>query len=366
LLDKICSREAQIEAGIDGQTVRRILERLATKARTSQSGFGPLNREQVVSAFLEICGYQPDERGLIILQRLPGLGIDRADEGTRVFLDEFLVDACRAGDVAEFVADPFGMNTQVFRGSEFGLGALGIGVCLIRMAEKRISAGQLNAVLRKVADASDARVLLLDLVSLAMDMDCKIESQLLLRDLFVPSLELSGATNDYSGLKFQRCLFGHLALDADVVAERLPRFEGCYIDELEGRASLRDLPKDVFNSECEIQRYSEAPETTDSITSMDLPLGCRVLLTVLRKIYLRAGSGRRENALHRGLDHHARRLVPQVLRILQSEGLIAPYKRSGDMTVWVPDRTQAARVNKIIASPRTCGDGILVKVADLT
>ena len=61
VVDRVCSREAEIEAGIDGQTVRRMLERLATKARRGQSGVGPLSREDVIAAFAEICGYQPDK-----------------------------------------------------------------------------------------------------------------------------------------------------------------------------------------------------------------------------------------------------------------------------------------------------------------
>ena len=51
LLDRVSEREARIEAGIDGGTVRRILERLATKARDSQGGLGPLKQESVVEAF---------------------------------------------------------------------------------------------------------------------------------------------------------------------------------------------------------------------------------------------------------------------------------------------------------------------------
>ena len=90
-----------------------------------------------------------------------------------------------------------------------------------------------------------------------------------------------------------------------------------------------------------------------------------MLLTVLKKIYLQSGSGRKENALHRGLDHHSRRLVPDVLRLLQTDGLISKYKRGGDLTIWIPDRAFMARVAKIIASPSACGDPLLVKAADL-
>lgn len=57
LLGKIAEREAQIETGIDGPTVRRILERLGTKARSSPDGLGPLSADDIVAAFNEICGY---------------------------------------------------------------------------------------------------------------------------------------------------------------------------------------------------------------------------------------------------------------------------------------------------------------------
>ena len=67
VLDRVCDREAGIEAGIDGQTVRRILERLATLARQSQSGLGPPSPEKISSAFAEICGYQPDEKRSLLL-----------------------------------------------------------------------------------------------------------------------------------------------------------------------------------------------------------------------------------------------------------------------------------------------------------
>ena len=72
-----------------------------------------------MAAFAEICGYQPDEKGFILLQRLPGLGIDRAEEGTRVFLDEDLADTCKAGDVSLFMSDPFNAPAEIFRGLDW-------------------------------------------------------------------------------------------------------------------------------------------------------------------------------------------------------------------------------------------------------
>ena len=87
LLDRIAVRESQIEAGIDSPTVRRILEKLATKARSSPDGLGPLTSEDIIEGFRAVCGYPPDARGMLLLQRLPGLGIDQGEAETRRFID---------------------------------------------------------------------------------------------------------------------------------------------------------------------------------------------------------------------------------------------------------------------------------------
>lgn len=97
---------------------------------------------------------------------------------------------------------------------------------------------------------------------------------------------------------------------------------------------------------------------------LGLPLGARVLLTVLKKLYQRRGSGRKENALVRGLDHHARRLVPDILRLIQREGLAAPLRR-GEVTIWIPDRSSMRRVGRIVAAPTSRDDPLLRDVSAL-
>lgn len=73
LLERICVREAQIEAGIDPDTVRRLIEHIATLARSSIDGLGPISPDQILGAFTSVCGYPADDRGAVLLQRLPGL-----------------------------------------------------------------------------------------------------------------------------------------------------------------------------------------------------------------------------------------------------------------------------------------------------
>jgi hypothetical protein len=74
------------------------------------------------------------------------------------------------------------------------------------------------------------------------------------------------------------------------------------------------------------------------------------LLTVLKKLDLQRGSARKENALFRGLDHHSCRLVPEVLNLLQHEGLALLYRRTGvEMPIWTakfgitPDKSALVR-----------------------
>ncbi len=366
ILDRVCEREAEIEAGIDGPTVRRILERLATMARQGQSGLGPISPQNTIAAFSEICGYQPDEKGLILLQRLPGLGTDRADEGTRVFLDEDFADICRSGDVLAYLIDPFGTAPEMFRGADRSIGGLAVGILIMRAQGLGFSSGNIIPALRLALEAEEASALVLDLVRLSMELGFPVAMTVCLRDVFIPFLELGEKINDCSSLRFRECLISCIAIDSGVSPSKLPRFEECFIEQIEGRSSRKDLPEGAFDAACTIEHFSEAPDTTSAISDMDLPQAVRVLLTILRKVYLQSGSGRKENALYRGLDHNSRRLVAPVLHLLQAEGIVSRYRRGGlDMTIWVPDRSKTDRVQRIITSPRTCNDPLLTKVEEI-
>lgn len=367
ILDRVCEREAEIEAGIDGQTVRRILERLATIARQTQGGLGPITLQNMVTAFSDICGHQPDEKGFVLLQRLPGLGIDRTEEGTRLFLDEDFADVCRGGDILAYLVDPFGMTPEIFRGADRSIGGLCVGLLILRISAARLTSGKMIPALRLALETEDTSALVLDLVRTSMELGFSIDLPICLRDVYMPFLDIGAGLNDCSKLVFSECLITCLAIDSEVEASKLPKFHSCYIERVEGRSSRRDMPDEMLDANCSIDHFSEAPDTTSAISEMDLPLAARVLLSILKKVYLQSGSGRKENALLRGLDHNSRRLVGSVLRLLQAEGFVSRYKRAGlDMAIWVPDRSKSARARRIITSPRTCNDPLLSKVQDIS
>lgn len=360
LLEAVAEREAQIEAGIDGPTVRRILERLATKARSNEGGLGPLSADDIVSAFRDVCGYSPDDRGMVLLQRLPGLGIDRAEEETRAFIDEDFADACRAGDVAEFIARPYESISQ-FQIAECPLMTLGVSVAAKR--SEGTSPKQLNAALR-LANEALALVLASDLCRVAMERGVDVEEQIYIRGVLIPELECGESSGNCARLCFQDCFFTRVGIDLDVKPDALPRFQRCYIGELDGRLSLTDLPAGVFDDECVIEEFTAHGETTSEIMALSLPLGVRVLLTVLKKLYQRRGSGRKEGALFRGLDHRSKRLVGSVLRIVERQNLAVPYRRR-DGVIWLPERAATKRVGRILASPTTVQDAAVREAGTL-
>jgi hypothetical protein len=362
LLDHIASRESEIEAGIDGGTVRRILERLATKARATAGGLGPITPDLLIGAFSEICGYSPDERGMVLLQRLPGLGVDRDEEGTRAFIDEDFADACRAGDIFQFMDTPFEFEPTTLAAIEHAAGPLGVAVAGRRATLRGFSAGKANAAIRRARDLSPGSFTA-DLARVAIECGHALEDSLHIRGVYIPELEFTARIGNASRLEFQDCFFGRIGLDSDVDENSLPRFKGCFIGEIDGRVSIEDLPRLAFDSQCIVESFATLATTTNAVLSLELPLGTRVVVTILKKLYERRGAGRRENALFRGLDHRARRLVPDALRLVQREGLAATARR-GDDTIWLPDRGKMRRVGRIIAAP-TSHDDPLIRSAEL-
>lgn len=362
LLDSISAREAEIEAGIDGSTVRRILERLASKVRLSQGGVGSLSPDTVMIAFDEICGYKPDERGMLLLQRLPGLGVDRVEEESRAFVDEEFADACKAGDFVSFVENPYDFPENVLTDVGSAIGDLGIGIAALKARSRGYSESKINAALVR-SQSADSSYMMADIVRLLSEMNMNVEKEAVVDGVLIPEFEL-GVDSDLSKIRFRDCFFFVMELDSAVDVGNMPFFQQCFVEELEGRVSMEDIPEGRFDKNCIIDRFIKTTETTANVLTLDLPLGVRVCLTVLKKLYEQRGSGRKENALHRGLDSRARRYVPDVLSLLQSEKLALPDKSRGT-TIWRPDRSQRARVGRMLAAPSMEKDAVLIKSGHL-
>jgi hypothetical protein len=183
------------------------------------------------------------------------------------------------------------------------------------------------------------------------------------RDVLLEGFWLKEGSPDMSKVSFQDSLVGKVEIDPEIVPEVQPRFYGCLFDVVEGRVSVNDLPAGVFNAGCTFGEFSDV-RTNAEIFALRLPEPTKVLLTILKKLFMQKGSGRQEAALSRGMDHRARRLVKDVLGLIQSEKF-AVRTRLRDQTIWLPSRDQSRRAKQILAAPSSSNDPVVLRCAEL-
>ncbi|HCB0627801.1 TPA: NACHT domain-containing protein [Klebsiella variicola subsp. variicola] len=368
LLDKIFEREANISPNLDGDTLRKILERLATISRGTPDGIGPITQKQIRDAYIDICETEPDEQATVILQRLPGLGVYRNEEDSRVFVDSELSGVCRARDIADFILNPYDcLNDQQWRDA-ISLASTCAGndaitkVCRTLRHLKidlKITFEQLILVLNKT---SGLNALKADAAAVLCSLPHSPSQTLIIEEGIYDGVELlfENVGCNLNHLTFKNCFFSLLNIDTQCDSSSLPIFDGCAILKIRGRASEKDLPLFNFRDGTEIEEFTESAETQSSILSLNgLSKGEKVMLSILRKLFIQSLGGRAESALTRGLELNDRQLVPDILKLLQQHDLInIVYKSDG--VIIVPVRKELHRIRSILMAPNTSDDDLLI------
>lgn len=351
-LDKIAAREAAVTDDIDGSGLRRILELLAQKTRASVSGSGPLYEADLSAAYKAVTFVEPQEPAQVLLSRLPGLTARDQDDGARSFVDPEMLDALRGSSVGAFLRTPYespGVETW-----SHPLGDLGCAVAALVGERAGVAPAQYQVAAKEAAYRWHNATLALDCL-LACGHRCEGEpidgGGLTIREGHAGSIDLDKTC--LSHLRLEYCDIERLDVgDGGAVGLAL---DGCLIGRVVGVAQELGLPAWITASE--VGEYDNA-QTTAAILKLDVPLGVRVLLTLLKKMFLQRGSGRKETALHRGLDDKARLLVGPLLRTLTGEGL-AFSSTTNNTRVWHGSRGQRNRALAIVASPATSSDPIV-------
>jgi len=365
LLDQIFERESRISPNLDGATLRRILERLATFAKATPDGLGPISQHQIRSAFIQVCEFEPDEQANLLLQRLPGLGVYRDEDDSRTFVDMELAEVCRASDVTAFISNPYGMLQDDGWRNAVGNVSSFIGRSAITRIKRNIngdqnlSASSIDSAFAATDGHSDLGTLRADLAAVCLDIEHAPKVKTVIEsEIFDNFIVDSPTRNDLSNLIFKDCLFDELELGVNEHDHLLPEFIRCSFQLLKGRSSKADLPQSKFNIDCSFDRFSDSSDTQAAILNSALSRGEKLVLTILRKLFIQSLSGRAESALFRGLDINDRQLVPDAIRLLQQHGLIALYNR-GDGNVWIPERKEIHRARRILAAPSGCNDPLI-------
>jgi hypothetical protein len=364
LMTRIAQREAELEAGIDAETVRRLIEHLAMIARSSADGFGPLAPEVIVEAFRIVCGHSPDDRGAVLLQRLPGLGAHNREDGSRVFIDKDFVEAARGAAISRIIENPYVMTfvDDSWQNVILPLGAQVAGYRVLRFGH---TTGKVTSSLRHVLKQHEAFTIAADILLVLIELGGSVEEQLFLREVVIPELLLEDPESDLRLVEFQDSVVGELVLSPDFPDERMPRFRNCHFGRVEGRTGERDLPGSRFER-CDYDVFDQPANTTNAIMNLSLPLGSKVMLTIFKKLYAQSGGGRKEQAFYRGLDSRARNLVPEVLSLLRKSGFATRSARGVDH-VWLPTRTSESRRRALsmLAAPNASLDPLLRESRDI-
>jgi hypothetical protein len=360
LLGRIANRESEIEAGIDPDTVRRLIERIAMLARNSVDGLGPLSPDVILGAFKQVCGYAPDDRGAVLLQRLPGLGAHHSEDGSRVFIDSDFAEAARGGATFRIIENPFVFeyDSETWQSALLPLGA---SVATFRTQIAGYGAAKVASALRHVVSENQAFTVAADLCLVLVDLGATTDGEpVYIREVIIPEVRFEDLAADLRKIEFQDSVIGVLGIASDFPADwQLPKFVRCHIGAVDGRTGKRDLPTSRF-FDCEFDAFEEAAKTTNAIMSLELPLGTKVMLTVLKKLYAQSGSGRKGQAFYRGLDSRAQSLVGSVLDLLRREQLVARSSR-GTEQIWLPTRSKDSRKRAMamLAAPNASSDPLI-------
>jgi hypothetical protein len=360
-LDLICERESQHgRAAMDPQTVRRVLERLASAVRSTPSGTGPLTAVDIAESYRAETGNAAGEGVLAQLQRLPGLTPREQDPTARSFVDQELMAALQGSAVARAVVEGDRANLPERRWLD-GLSGHGVHMAAHILRRKGLEAATvIAAASRYAAERGGALIheqLSADCLSIAIEMagdSAALDGRgLTLTGVMLPSLDLEDTL--VKDVTIRDSLVGTLAVGRSI-ADSTVRFYDTAFAKVVGVSAAAGLPDEMFVG-CTFEGFDDA-STNAAVLRLNLSPPMKALLTILRKLYRQAGGGRRLNAFTRGLPQGpVSNAVPEVLEILRSEGLVHVYGE-----VAHPVRREAGRVERILATGELSDDPAVLRV----
>jgi len=357
LIDQICEREARIDDRyLDGPTLRKILCRLATYARVSDDGLGPLTPQQLSKAYYEICGFEADDQAWLTLQRLPGLGTYEVEADSKKFIDDEMVQVYRAGDVVDFILDPYASLTSTDFSDSFAQIGHVAGEYSTEVYAKKAppqTSTSIQGLIQILNERPALNSLKADIMNLSIYSRVPIKYPCHVEGVFFDNVVFNLEDElDLSGVVLDNCYFSMVEVGGETNDSLIPTFSNCMIGELSGRLGMDLLPRDKFY-ETEIESFSTHSETNAAIRNENISTGEKVLLILLRKIFVQSLSGRSEAALYRGMNTSEKQLVDPLVRFLNQNGYLTPITRGGT-SIWVPVRKHLHSIRRLIA--RTSGE----------
>lgn len=320
-------------------------------------GRGRIDIITIQNTFRDIAGFPPDEAAQQFILRLPALGPTSLEDSSREFVDAQIADAARAGDVSRFIERPYDY-TELFRGMVCPLGEIATNLISDKISVGSIKPTVFSNSIRVASESDETEQLTMDLASiLVRSPEVPTTDKIVVRGSACDYFLLDDFSRNFSGLVFDDCLFHVCEISKDVHPDNIPHFNNCLFGTIDGYFGLSDMPSKFFKPD--VSSFSLAAETSTQILHADIPEGLKILLMVLRKLFLQPGTGRQESAFYRGaIDSRGARLVPEILKLLAKQGLAEEHRYRGK-DLWLPNRRESSRVRKILSSPMSSSDNLV-------
>lgn len=364
-LDSICVREASLErSAMEATTVRSVLERLAFSVRVKASGTGPISGVDLAEAYTAETGQSAGEGVLAQLQRLPGLAQRDAESGTRSFVDFDMLSALQGGAFANQVLSGFrGAGSAPFAALTEQAQDMAAHVLAKRGATSDTLQSVCNQLLRSLPLERSTPQHAADCLAVAI----RLASQSDRTELDMHGATIEGAAMDripldevmLKNIAFRNCTIRELQL-TETAAKAGVTFSSCLIGRVVGASNRVGVPSGLVAEDCEIESFDNV-STNSAVLRLDVPPRIKALLTILRKLYKQAGSGRKIAAFSRGITQpDVLRYIDPVLVILQRHQFVSVFN-----SVVHPVRRQSGRVEAILAAPTLTEDAVVAEVRAL-
>lgn len=351
----ICARESKMFTAVRPDTIRQIIARVATLARSQGNTTGPVSMDLLRKAFIDVNNRQPDAEGLQVLLRLPGLASTSAGAGAddRIFVDQDLADTAYGEDLASHLLSPYAEHPLADQASWVSASTdLGVAVTANALAEYGITGKAAYVVATQRQNANKMDAVLADVLRVAEELGGLgnvNSSSFSIEGVIFDQLTLGTDNSVFSRVNFVDCVIQVLDLSAVDSVSDLSYFRGGVIGQIEGMSALPDWLASRFTG-VEIEQFSAGSQTISGILHLKLPLDSRIALTVLKKVYAQRGSGRKESSLFRGLDSSAKQDVPSVINRLVADGWIVK-ETSGASVLYLPVKGMRPAALKYLESP---------------
>ena len=338
-LNVVCRRDARISASYDPEIILAVLVFLSRLTRSKAENVGPISLSDVQRAFEMAVGRLPVDEAAVMLQRLPGLGRIGAESAERQFIDTAILDSLRARDLLGICGLDHSSTVELAAEQWSNpLGDLGQRVFSQIMATKQNEAVRTCRHFLKSANrtlSSDIACSLMrgegtpiDLGGMEMD------------GSYISTLDLSerGAEN----FIVKNSVIFRLKLPLGPVVGAL--VQQCEVGKVEGITAAAALPS--WLQQNKVDEF-DSTSTTAEIRRLGLSPAQEILIAIVKKTFFQKGSGRKEEALLRGLGNIAPSgLATKVLNLLLRENVLSKFK-GDDGWVYAPNREFAGRMKNL-------------------